>query len=337
MRMNVNNHHHRTAIVVAVLAASTASARAETTGAQAPAATVSTGAATSSESAPAPPPPPYSLPWQLRSVVPTTSIRSDSSAAFYDNAAGQGGATVVTTLIACYKLTPTLAPMLRAGYVQNNAPGTQPGGSSFLNPIVGLLYGRRVASLRWAAFGGVTLPVGSGSGDKPDASTSLANNAGRDARSGMDNAMFAVNYFAAGLGGDLAYVDHRVTVQAEATLFQLLRVHGDSMGAQSTDAARTNSTFGLHAGYFIIPQLSIGGEIRYQRWLSTPTRLVNGMKVDIPDANKDQTTVAIGPRAHFAIGRTMFVRPGISYTRALDNPLSGASYNVVQVDVPVVF
>jgi hypothetical protein len=33
----------------------------------------------------------------------------------------------------------------------------------------------------------------------------------------------------------------------------------------------------------------------------------------------------------------MFVRPGISYARALDQPLSSQSYNMLQVDVPVVF
>jgi hypothetical protein len=335
--MRTKPNRQRTAILAAVLAASAVAARAEASDGQAPAATAVTDANAGTYAPPVAPPPPYSLPWQLRSVVPATAIRSDSSASFYDNPAGQGGSTVVTTLLACYKLTPTLAPVVRLGFVQNQAPGTQADGSSFLNPVVGLMYGRRVQSMRWAVFGGATLPIGSGSGDKPAAGTSLANSAGRDARSGMDNAMFAVDYVAAGLGGDIAYVDHRFTVQAEATLFQLLRVHGSDAGAQSTDAARTNSTFGLHAGYFIIPQLSIGAELRYQRWLTTPTRLVGGAKVDIPDANKDQATVAIGPRAHFALSKSLFVRPGISYTRALDDPLSGASYNVVQVDVPVLF
>ena len=127
------------------------------------------------------------------------------------------------------------------------------------------------------------------------------------------------------------------TAVSEATLFQLLRVHGDDAGKGSTDAARTNSTMGLHVGYFVIPALSLGAELRYQRWLSTPTQLVMGAKVDIPDVNKDTTTVAIGPRAHFAIGKGMWLRPGISYSRALDQPLSPSSYNMVQVDLPVIF
>jgi hypothetical protein len=332
--------HHRSLIVsglsTSAFFALLTSARAETTQDQVPASTAVSDARAGSYQSP-PPPPAYSLPWQLRAVMPANAIRLDSSIAFYDNAADQSGSTVVTTLLACYKLTPNLMPLIRAGLVENEAPGTQPGGSSLLNPIVGLLYGRRIESIRWALFAGATIPIGSGSGDAANTGTSLANAAGRDARSGMDNAMFAVDYFAAGLGGDLAYIDHRLTVQVEATLFQLLRVHGSDAGPQSTDAARTNSTFGLHAGYFIISHLSIGGEVRYQRWLTTPTRLVNGAKVDVPDANKDQFTVAVGPRAHFAVGHGLFVRPGISYTRALDNPLAGESYNVLQVDVPVVF
>jgi hypothetical protein len=290
---------------------------------------------------PSSPPPPYSLPWQLRPVAPATALRVDSSVAFYQNAMGASGDTEATMLLGSYKLTPNLAPLVRFGVVTNDVPAasaTASDGSSFINPIVGLTYGRRVNALRWAAFGGVTIPIGMGSGDHPDVGAATANKAGIAARSAMDNAMFAVNYFTAIVGGDLAYVDHKVTLQAEATLFQLLRVHGDDAGSASTDSARANSTFGIHAGYFLLPYLSLGAELRYQRWLSRVTQLnTMGARVDIPDANKDTTTVAIGPRAHFSIGRGIFLRPGLSYARALDQPLSGQSYDTLQVDVPVVF
>lgn len=285
----------------------------------------------------APPAPgPYSLPWQLRPAAASTAVRLDSSVAFYDSA-GQSGRTEATMLLGSYAVSPHLAPLVRLGIVQNQAPGAMPDGSSFINPIVGLTYSRHTEVIRWALFAGATIPVGAGSGDHPDAAVSAANTAGLQARSGMDNAMFAVNYATGILGGDVAYVGHRLTLQAEATLFQLFRVHGDGAGPQSTDGARTNSTMGVHAGYFLLPMLSVGAELRYQRWLTTPTRLVMGAKVDIPDPNKDTMTVAIGPRLHFKVGRNMFLRPGVSYTRALDNPLSAASYNTLQVDVPVVF
>ena len=137
-------------------------------------------------------------------------------------------------------------------------------------------------------------------------------------------------------GVDAAWMAHRFTVQAEATLFQLFRVRGAGT-APATDSTRTNTTYGLHAGYFVIPQLSLGAELRYQRWLTTPTQLVMNKAVPIPSANMDTTTVAIGPRGHFAIGRGMFFRPGISYARGLDKPLTASSYNMVQVDLPFVF
>ncbi len=287
--------------------------------------------------APPPPPPgPYSLPWQLRPAAASTVLRVDSSVAFYDTA-GNSGSTEATMLLGSYAVTPRLSPVVRLGFVQNQAPGTTPDGSSFINPVIGLTYARHTQLLRWALFGGATIPIGAGSGDHPDAGAAAANTAGLQARSGMDNSMFAVNYATAILGADLAYVDHRLTLQAEATLFQLFRVHGDDAGAQSTDATRTNSTMGVHAGYFVIPALSVGAELRYQRWLTTPTRLVMGKKADVPDANLDTLTVAVGPRAHIKLGHGMFLRPGVSYSRALDNPLSGQSYNTLQIDVPVLF
>jgi hypothetical protein len=301
-----------------------------------PAATAVAGGAPTPIAAPPAPPAPYSLPWQLRPVTVGTVLRSDTAVALYENAAGQQGSTVATMLLGSYKVTPNLAPLVRAGFVQNSAPGTDPSGTSLLNPIVGLTYARKLGGFRLAGFLGSTIPVGAGGGDTPDKAAAAANKAGIAARSGMDNAMFAVDYLTAIGGVDAAYVDHRFTVQAEATLFQLFRVRGEGT-APATDHTRTNSTFGLHAGFFILPQLSVGGELRYQRWLTTPTQLVMTKVVPIPDASLDTMTVAIGPRGHFALGHGMFFRPGLAYARGLDKPLSSSSYNMVQVDLPVVF
>jgi len=301
-----------------------------------PAATAVTSVAPDTAAPPATPSPPYSLPWQLRPVTVGDVLRSDTAVALYDNAAGQSGDTVATMLTGSYKVTPNLAPLVRLGFVQNDAPGTDPSGSSFVNPLVGLTYARRLGSYRVAGFVAGTIPIGAGGGDTPDKGAAAANKAGISARSAMDNAMFAVDYFTAIGGVDAAYVDHRFTLQAEATIFQLFRARGAGT-APATDDARTNSTFGLHAGFFVIPQLSLGGEVRYQRWLTTPTQLVMGKAVAIPDANLDTTTVAIGPRGNFALGRGTFFRPGLSYARGLDKPLTTSSYNMVQIDLPVVF
>ena len=275
---------------------------------------------------PAPPPPPYSLPWQLRPVVAANVIRSDSTVAFYENAAGVSGSTVATMLLGSYKVTPYLAPLVRLGFVQNSAPGAAPDGTSFINPIVGATYARPVGPIRLAGFLAGTVPIGQGStGTAMNSGAVGANSAGILARSGMDNAMYAVNYFTVIGGIAAAYVAHGFTAQVEATVLQLTRVR-----TSTGDSSRTNSTAGMHLGYFLIPQLSLGGELRYQRWLS------DAAPVKANPVNRETVTLAIGPRAHFKLGKNWF-RPGISYARGLDKPLTTASYNMVQVDLPFAF
>lgn len=275
---------------------------------------------------PAPPQPPYSLPWQLRPVTVATVVRSDSTVAFYDGAPGTSGSTVATMLLGSYKVSNNFAPLVRMGFVQNTAPGAAPDGQSFVNPLVGVTYARPVGPIRLSAILGATVPVGQGSAGTPaNSGSSGANAAGIQARSGMDNAMFAVNYLTFLGGVDAAYVAHGFTAQIEATVFQLTRVR-----TSTSDSSRTNSTAGLHLGYFVIPQLSLGGELRYQRWLS------DAAPVKANSVNRDTLTMAVGPRAHFKLGKTWF-RPGISYSRGLDKPLTTASYNMVQVDLPFAF
>jgi hypothetical protein len=304
-----------------------------------PTVTAAAAAAPAPATAPTPPPPPYALPWQLRGVVPGTVLRTDNSFAFYeDPATGTKGRTGVSLLFASYKLTPEIAPLFRMGYVQNLQPGpTNPDGSSFLNPIVGGIYSKKLGAFRIAPFVGLALPLGTGSGDTPDAGTNNANAAGIKARSGMDNAMFAVNYLTMIGGLGFAYIDHGVTLQVEGTLFQLIRTRGDN-AKSAHENTRTNSTMGFFAGYAPTKWLSLGGELRYQHWLSSIHKFAAATKtyVDISDAEKDTFTFAVGPRFTFKAAGLTF-RPGISYARAIDEPLKTASYNTMQIDLPVIF
>lgn len=286
---------------------------------------------------PAPPPPPYSLPWQLRPLTVGNVVRSDTSVAFYKDAAGNSGSAEVTMLLGSYKLTPELAAVVRFGLVKNDAPGTVVDGSSVVNPVLAVAYSHKLHAFRLAGFLGTTIPVGQGAGQTPNAGAAAADAAGINARSAMDNSMFAVNYMTGIAGLGFGYISRGFTAQAEATLFQLFRVRGNDLTTSAPDAARTNATAGLHVGYFVIPQLSLGGEIRYQRWLTTPDRLVMGAKVPFVDANLDNATFGVGPRAHFKIGNSLWIRPGISYSQGIDKPLSDAKYRMIQVDVPVVF
>ncbi len=295
-----------------------------------------------------PPPPPYSLPWQLRPAAAASVVRSDTAFAFYENpASGESGTTVASMLLGSYKLTPEFAPMVRLGVVDNSPPDgamTAAGAPldsafNFVNPVVGGTYVFKLSpAFRLAAFLGLTLPIGGGGGDMPDPANAQANARGILARSAMDNAMFAADYFTVFPGVGFAYVDHGLTVQVEATLLQLFRVRGDAIPAN--DASRTNFTAGLHIGYFIIPQLSAGAELRHQRWLSTPGTIEAGVAMrteDDEDMLRDTTTFAIGLRGHFKLSDTLWLRPGLAYARGLDDPMDAQGYDIVQLDVPLQF
>lgn len=277
-----------------------------------------------------PKPPPYSLPFQLRPVAPGNVIRADTTFATYDSpATGDSGTTVASSLLASYKVTPAFAPLVRVGLVHNSPPVGE-SGTSLLNPVLGGIYGLQLSpQLKLGLFLGLTLPIGSGGGNDGAPEKRAANRAGIWARAAMDNAMFAVDYFTVFPGVDLAYVAHGFTAQAELTLLQLTRVKGDAPIVP--DPSNTNLTGGIHLGYFVIPMLSVGAELRHQRWLSTPT------PVEANSALRDTTTVAFGPRVHLKLGPTMWLRPGISFGLPLDDPMKDSSYKLFQLDVPFVF
>jgi hypothetical protein len=284
----------------------------------------------------------YSLPWQLRPVTIGNVARIDSVAAVFNDANGNLDVAVATVLATSYQLTREWAPMIRLGFVGNDAPGAALDGSSFVNPLVGATYARRMGSYRLALFGATTIPIGTGGGNSPNVGAAKTNAASIMARP-ADNAMFAVNYMTEVLGADFAYVNHGFTAQAEATLLQFVRVRGEH-SAGGTDAFRTNSSVGLHLGYFIGSHFSLGGDLRYQRWLTHPTTLnaITGAHVPFSDSNMDMVTVAGGPRMHFRLGKQASLHPGISFVRGLDArgfdaPLVTAQTTAIQVDIPITF
>jgi hypothetical protein len=284
----------------------------------------------------------YSLPWQLRPVTTGNVVRVDSVAAVFNDANGNLDEAVTTVLAASYQITRDWAPMLRLGFVGNDAPGAALDGSSFVNPVVGATYARQMGGYRLAFFGATTIPIGTGGGNGPNLGAVKTNAASMTARP-ADQAMFAVNYVTAIVGADFAYVKHGFTAQGEATLQQSVRVRaGDSAGA--TDLFRTNSALGLHLGYFIGTHFSLGADLFYQRWLSHPTALnaTTGPRVPLSDANMDTLTVAAGPRLHFRVGKQGGIHPGLSFLRGFDGrgfdaPLLTAQTTAVQLDVPVTF
>lgn len=301
------------------------------------------GGGAPSEAPPAPKssvPPPYSVPWQLRPIVAPTVVRVESSLAFYEDVNAGRGATSATLLTAAYRIPGTgpatagLAPVVRLAFVADDpAPGNGArGGAAFVNPLLGLTYAAKLArGFRINGFFGVTLPVGGGGGDAPSPGPANARAKGLSARAQLDNALFAVNDLTLIPGIGVAYVASGLTVQLEATLLHLMRVRGSAVQAE---ASKTNLTLGAHVGYFVTSYLSLGGELRYQRWLNAPF----AVERDTTERTRDNLTVAIGPRFHIPLG-TVKLRPGVSYQRGLDKPLAAATpnYHVVQLDLPIFF
>jgi|HubBroStandDraft_2_1064218.scaffolds.fasta_scaffold21222_2 hypothetical protein len=298
---------------------------------------------------------PYSLPWQLRLAGALTVVRVDSMFSGYTNAAGaSGGFAVAPTLTASYKIPGTgipgltdgfsgLAPFVRFAAVNDSPPSPATGGFAIVNPLVGATYGISLpASLRASAFLCATIPVGMGNGDTPSAGVTDARSAGQNSRSQLDDALFAVDDFALLPGVDLAWVSGGITLQVEAAVAQLWRVNGSGINpatkkAPDPDPNKTNFSSGVHLGYFIIPLLSVGAELRYQRWLTPPMAVTNDKTGTLPI---DNATFAIGPRLHLPLG-PVTMHPGIAWSQGIDAaanaPLNFNHYHTVQLDIPLVF
>jgi hypothetical protein len=284
-------------------------------------------------------PDPYSLPFQLRPVIAASAVRSDTSFASYQNALAQSGFAVVSELHAAYRIAGTgsgpatgLVPLAKLTVVNDSPPGTATGGFAFVNPLVGAAYALAFGSgFRASASLCFTIPVGMGGGNTPEKGALDARTVGPVVRADMDNALFAVDDFAVLPGIDIAYVGYGLTTQVEATIGQLQRVRGE---AQDPDASKTVFTSGIHVGYFLLDALSIGGELRYQRWIVAPST-VNLHK---PGTSVDMLSMGVGPRLHFKLAPGVSIHPGIAYTRGFDHPMtSPANDNIIQLDVPVVF
>jgi hypothetical protein len=267
--------------------------------------------------------PKYSAPWALRPAIAPTIVRLDTALAFQDHARAY-----VPTLLAGYSFLKDAGAYVRGALVYN-APEQGGSGAVIADPIVFGLYTPKIApELRLALFLGFTAPIGGGGGNSASAESRNNVKAGPYTRSAMDNALFAVNDFVATAGAGLAYIAHGLTLQAEATILELVRVRG---GQFQADDKKTNLTAGLHAGYYFGDILSVGAELRYQRWLTTP------VAVDKDPAARDALTVAVGPRANFFVANGVVMRPGVSYAHPLDDPMKAAGYKIVQIDIPVVF
>jgi hypothetical protein len=278
------------------------------------------------------------LPWQLRPLTTSNSVRAEAAAAVFNDVNGNVNIASTNAFSASYHLNDRWTPMLRFGFLGNNAAGAARDGTTFANPLVGVTYRHR----KLALFASTTLPIGTGGGNDPDPIAAQANAAAMTVRP-ADDAMFAVNYLTETVGADIAYVKHGFTAQAEATLQQSIRVRGGD-SVDGTDVARTRAALGVHLGAYIGSHVSLGGDVLYQRWLTHPTKLDRMTKSRMPIADDDMAslTLSVGVRVHFDIGPAS-IHPGLSFTRGLDATGATADSMItnrttaVALDVPVLF
>ena len=282
-------------------------------------------------------PAPYSLPWQLRSMAAVSALRAETTFARYEDSLARGGLTTVQSLWGGYKIPGTgpagagLVPSVRLTAV-NDSPPIGKGGVAFMNPIVAISYTHKLGALRLNFALGFGIPAGMGGGNAPEEGRANSRVKGVLARSAMDSAVYGVNDVSISPGVGVAYVKHGFTAQLDATVIHSRRVRGE---LREPEAARTNFTSGLHLGYFFFSQLSVGAELRYQHYIDAPL----DVRQDPTRASIDNTTMAVGPRAHFYLGGTSWFRPGIAYARGLDKPMAAATpnYHIVQIDLPFAF
>ncbi|HQP38069.1 MAG TPA: hypothetical protein PLI95_22955 [Polyangiaceae bacterium] len=272
---------------------------------------------------------PYMLPFYLRGITPGTVVRLESTYAMYKVPApvDKSGNTLTSVLTATYKVAPWIAPIARVGLVRNSF--NDESGMAISNLGLGALFGVKLDPTMRLGFAAIaTVPTGTGAGNDPDVKTATAMKSAGAARYAFDSSIYANNDTALIGGADFAYIDHGLTAQVEATIFQFMRIRGDEV---QKDEKRTLLTSGLFLGYFVIPQLSLGAELRYSHWLSTPAA------VEANDAARNNLSAGGGVRGHFKFGESVWFRPGLSYHQALDEPISESKYKYIQLDLPFAF
>lgn len=271
----------------------------------------------------------YSLPWLLRPAIAPTLLRLDSAFDFADKAT-----IVAPVLTGGYAFIPkTLGVYARVGMV-SNAPKQGESATALSNPLFFVLFTPEVApGVRVGGFLGVTAPIGAGGGNNPDLNNNNAMKAGIYSRQAMDNALFATNYFTPTVGVTGAYIQNGLTVQADVTLLELIRVKGD---LADKDENRTNFTTGLHLGYQVIPLITPSLEFHYQHWLSTPAAVSAPPPKGDP-SRRGQATLGAGVRFNLPIGKDAIMRPGIAYFHPLEDPMTAAKDKIIQFDLPVAF
>lgn len=269
---------------------------------------------------------PYAAPFLMRGVNLNNAVRFDTTNAPFSREGAPGVAS--TMMIAgAYRISNSFGVGVKLGVDRVSVSGAETKWG-FLNPQVSGMYLLRLGrGFRLAASLSASIPVGTGGGNSGDPDLVTAHKAAALARCAQENAMFGVNDMTIGYGFDVAYVRGGFTAQLGVGASTGFRVRGDEV---QSDTFKANSTYGLGVGYFVMPQLSVGAELRYQHYLSTPS------SVEKDPSARMNLAAAVGVRGHMKVGK-VWMRPGASYGHGIVGPVEKSGYHLVQIDMPVVF
>lgn len=271
-------------------------------------------------------PAPYSPPFLGRGVIPNNVLRFDTTNAPFAREGAPGVATTMM-LAGAYRISGNIGVGLRLGMDRVSVSGAETKWG-FLNPQISGMYSFSLGrGFRLAASLSAAIPVGSGGGNSGDPDLVQAHKSASLARCALENAMFGVNDLTFGYAVDLAYIKGGFTAQAGVGASTGFRMRGEEV---QSDTFKANSTYNLSAGYFILPQISLGAEMRYQHYLTTPS------SVEKDPSTRANLTAAVGVRGHMRVGK-VWMRPGASYGHGIVGPVEKNGYHLVQIDMPVAF
>ena len=170
-------------------------------------------------------------------------------------------------------------------------------------------------------------PLATGGGDGTDADGLLLHRQAALARSAMDNNAFVPNDLGVPTGLSLAFVHRGLTAQVDGTIIASGRVKGT--GSEG-DGAKVNSTFGFFLGYLVVPEFSLGAELRYQYFLlppassiKTPRRATTSPRAPVPHRLRALRFDPCTARYLLSTGLAGYVEQ--------------QSFRMVQFDVPISF
>lgn len=132
----------------------------------------------------------------------------------------------------------------------------------------------------------------------------------------------------------MAWIHEGLTIQLDLTLLYAI---GSRAPVRERYDDSTNFVGQLWVGYAALPWLTLGAELRHQRFVDAPAP-IRGADAAMPDGPTQayQTSLAGGVRLRIPLGSVTLLLAA-SYARGLDGWMWAHDDNVFQLDLPFAF